>query len=1534
MVKFYKSYQGNMKAGISTLVLLLCMAVSIQINAQTVVTPPADVILCVGGGYSTVGTISIAESNNGNFTSGTNLTYSISPPANFQFNTGATPTLTRTGSNNMSNLSVVVVKTDTLKIKFDLSGGSSGSIESFTITGLQVHAINTASTGNIERSGGTAVMNQNAVSDNKNHCTLASNPPASFFGLSSKYCSGALPDTLYGFPVDPSNNNPFSGAGITNLSGANKGKALFNPSSAGTGPHTITYAFCGTNYTASTSVSAKPTVTFPVPTVTTYDPRFGVVALQGNPIGGTFSGPGVSGSSFYPAIGVGSYKILYTYVDPVTFCSDTVSKTITVAIGSTGIPGLVNNYCVNNNTNIHLGLSFYPADLNGGGAVYIDEGFYLDGVLIPGNISTTGDTGTQYFNPSAAGAGPHTIAYKYFYIDFSTLEIGEYNWISTIVTVNPLPTPSFTLAASYCPTSSVFLLDGVPSYVPTSAGSGVFSGLNVVAATPSGPFTFDPSIAANNTARPITYTYTDSKGCSNSYTRNPIVYSSPAVSITTSISSTYCSDAPSFALAGSPVESFLNSSGSFSGSGVTATSQLNYLGPFFPYYTYNYSFDPSLALFGSDTIRYNYTDFNTGCSGSAYKAVVVNPKATATIGVIGKTKTFCAGQSVPLSTLLATVGGAAVPASCHWSAVGTGAGGSGGNGAFKDASNVNSTLFTAASIYIPSAIDIANGTVKLVLTTNSTLAPCTPGSDTAVIIIQALPGVSITQLGGAYCKTPGLVVPLKGLPAVLPSSSFSGPGVGGNFASGWTFSPIIAGAAGTKAITFTYTDPVTGCTNSASQNVVVNDVPVVSFTRNGSCENTNVLFKDFSTIATPDFIKKRVWDFSDNVVDTNTISNQNYTRTFSPAKNYVLKLIVTSNNGCVDTAKSSFDIGPYPVANFKWNKICSIDTVNFTDQSTIPVASTFVPSSVDSRHWDFGVTSLTNDTSALQNDTYHYTSVGSFNVKLKLTTNFGCADSITKRVFILPTVSPTPQNPYAIHFSDSTGYWDADGTNSSWVYNSTALLNKDSIVSGTNKIWTTGDSTYNINEQSYLNSPCYNMQYLDRPMIALKIWSATQQQIAGAVLQSSIDGGVTWKVEGKVGVGQNWYDYTSVIGNPGIQSVNQFAWTGQYGSWHLAKFGLERFELMTPAAKSSVRFRVVFGSSGNSLNLTDGFAVDSVWIGNKNKVVLLEHFTNFSTAACNTGNTKVNTLWNNRKNSLVEIQYHTSFPDFTDPMSQKNTPDPSARVLFYGLSQVPHSVLDGNYFSGNVYGPGAGLDTTDIDAKSLDNAKFNMGLQTFSGTDSLNAQVKIKANLQVTDAVVVHLAVIERVIGSLAPGPQGTSSQYEWVLKKMLPDAAGTYFPPTTWNVNDSAKVSYNWIYAPSDVYSPAQLGVVAFVQSASTKEIFQTIYAFGSDTVGGAPVSNGGGFVTGLSDPSGELKVHVYPNPSSEKSFVMFNKKVSQDFDWEVYDQLGKVMDHGRVRKGSEGFVLNTSSYASGMYVVKIGNGENVLYTKLLVVR
>ncbi len=57
------------------------------------------------------------------------------------------------------------------------------------------------------------------------------------------------------------------------------------------------------------------------------------VALTGSPSGGTWSGTAVTGNNFDPATaGVGTYVLVYTFVDSLTACSDTAQVNVTVDI--------------------------------------------------------------------------------------------------------------------------------------------------------------------------------------------------------------------------------------------------------------------------------------------------------------------------------------------------------------------------------------------------------------------------------------------------------------------------------------------------------------------------------------------------------------------------------------------------------------------------------------------------------------------------------------------------------------------------------------------------------------------------------------------------------------------------------------------------------------------------------------------------------------------------------------------------------------------------------------------------------------------------------------------------------------------------------------------------------------------------------------------------------------------------------------------------------------------------------------------------
>jgi hypothetical protein len=100
---------------------------------------------------------------------------------------------------------------------------------------------------------------------------------------------------------------------------------------AGTGNVEVTAdASCGSSTPAMLSVTvyANPTLALTASNTTpcVYN---SVVQLAGTPAGGTWSGTGVTGATFNPAVGVGSYDLSYTYTDG-NGCTSTDILTITV----------------------------------------------------------------------------------------------------------------------------------------------------------------------------------------------------------------------------------------------------------------------------------------------------------------------------------------------------------------------------------------------------------------------------------------------------------------------------------------------------------------------------------------------------------------------------------------------------------------------------------------------------------------------------------------------------------------------------------------------------------------------------------------------------------------------------------------------------------------------------------------------------------------------------------------------------------------------------------------------------------------------------------------------------------------------------------------------------------------------------------------------------------------------------------------------------------------------------------------------------
>ena len=147
-------------------------------------------------------------------------------------------------------------------------------------------------------------------------------PIVSFTGLNAEYCVDDSPSTLTGTPA----GGYFTGAGTA----LNE----FYPDVAGPGTHNITYTYTDPN--GCTDFEIQSVIVYPLPIVT-LDP-FADVCIDepaftltgGLPVGGVYSGTGVAGTDFDPAVaGVGTYIITYTYTDANT-CVNFATQPITV----------------------------------------------------------------------------------------------------------------------------------------------------------------------------------------------------------------------------------------------------------------------------------------------------------------------------------------------------------------------------------------------------------------------------------------------------------------------------------------------------------------------------------------------------------------------------------------------------------------------------------------------------------------------------------------------------------------------------------------------------------------------------------------------------------------------------------------------------------------------------------------------------------------------------------------------------------------------------------------------------------------------------------------------------------------------------------------------------------------------------------------------------------------------------------------------------------------------------------------------------
>lgn len=185
-----------------------------------------------------------------------------------------------------------------------------------------------------------------------------------------------------------------------------------------------------------------------------------------------------------------------------------------------------------------------------------------------------------------------------------------------------------------------------------------------------------------------------------------------------------------------------------------------------------------------------------------------------------------------------------------------------------------------------------------------------------------------------------------------------------------------------------------GISKDTTFQVTVFDFPNIKFKVNNACEGDSVSFENSTTVSFGNINYN--WNFGDGIVSKTSNPKHFYMLTGS----YFVKLTAEAN-GCVATLVKKANYFSKPVADFNVRGICSYDTVFFTNKTKINGIETF--GSV----WYFGASEGSSNEA---NPKYIYNSFGTKIIKYKAISEFGCFDTISKNIEILPSAKASFTN--------------------------------------------------------------------------------------------------------------------------------------------------------------------------------------------------------------------------------------------------------------------------------------------------------------------------------------------------------------------------------------------------------------------------------------------------------------------------------------------------------------------------------------------
>lgn len=341
-----------------------------------------------------------------------------------------------------------------------------------------------------------------------------------------------------------------------------------------------------------------------------------------------------------------------------------------------------------------------------------------------------------------------------------------------------------------------------------------------------------------------------------------------------------------------------------------------------------------------------------------------------------------------------------------------------------------------------------------------------------------------------------------------------------------------------------------GCLSDTVEKLIeVTKAPVAKFgILDPLCVSKSITFSDSSSL--PGGYGSIVnWNWNTGTgTPINNATAANITQTYAATGNYTTSLQLRTNTGCLSPVYSlPITIHPNPVVDFTSSYGCMPNPViNFNSTSTIADGT----QSQFTYLWNFGdAGSGVFNSSTIQNPSHQYPGVGAYNVKLKITSAFGCIDSTVK---IADKIYPQPKADFTapaevcwqtpITFTNtSNGFthpvtkWEwrfSDGT-SSTQQNPVKNFTNPGTYTATLWVFTDQNCVSDTIVKTVVVNPWPTASFTTSPLLCEKneiVFTNTSTANAGSVVRSywDVNDNSTYNSAGLTATHtySNWGDYT------------------------------------------------------------------------------------------------------------------------------------------------------------------------------------------------------------------------------------------------------------------------------------------------------------------------------------------------------------------------------------------------------------------------